>query len=67
VSPDAQGRGYGRALVEHAERALRELGCPKLNLQVRSSNARVIEFYRSLGYDNDEVISLGKRFERDDR
>lgn len=67
VLSDARGRGYGRALVEHAERALRELGCPKLNLQVRSSNARVIEFYRRLGYDNDDVISLGKRFERDDR
>lgn len=65
VSPDAQKRGYGRALVEHAERALQAIGCPKLNLQVRSSNAAVIDFYRGLGYVDDSVVSLGKRFERD--
>jgi ribosomal protein S18 acetylase RimI-like enzyme len=67
VVPEQQGRGYGQALVEHAEHALSELGCPKLNLQVRSSNARVIEFYRRLGYGSDDVISMGKRLERDDR
>jgi len=67
VHPDSQKRGLGRALVAHAERALVELGCPKLNLQVRSSNASVIEFYRRLGYVHDDVISLGKRFEDDTR
>jgi ribosomal protein S18 acetylase RimI-like enzyme len=66
VAPERQHRGYGRALVEHAERALRELGCPKLNLQVRSSNASVLEFYRRLGYLQDDVVSLGKRFEQDE-
>ena len=65
VSPDAQRHGYGRALVEHAERALQAIGCPKLNVQVRSSNSTVIEFYRRLGYVEDSVVSLGKRFEHD--
>jgi ribosomal protein S18 acetylase RimI-like enzyme len=67
VLPDEQGRGYGQALVEHTEQVLRERGCPKVNLQVRTSNARVLDFYRRLGYETDDVISLGKRFERDDR
>ena len=51
----------GRALMQEAERLLIERGCPKINLQVRSSNAGVVEFYRRLGYSVDETVSLGKR------
>jgi ribosomal protein S18 acetylase RimI-like enzyme len=61
VVPDAQGLGYGRALMAHIEAALLARGCPKLNLQVRSSNTAVLAFYRQLGYVQDEAISLGKR------
>ena len=52
---------FGRALMQEAERLLFERGCPKINLQVRSSNVGVIEFYRKLGYSADETVSLGKR------
>lgn len=38
-----------------------ELGCPKVNLQVRTANRRVVEFYRRIGYTVDDVVSLGKR------
>lgn len=65
VDPAVQRRGYGRLLVEHAERALGERGCPKINLQVRGTNAGAVEFYRRLGYLDDDVISLGKRLEHD--
>ena len=51
----------GRALMDEAERLLTERGCPKLNLLVRSTNVDVIAFYRSLGYAQDDVVSLGKR------
>jgi len=54
-------QSYGRALMHEAERLLIERGCPKINLQVRSSNPGVIEFYRKLGYSKDETVSLGKR------
>ena len=40
---------------------LKELGCPKINLQVRDDNTEVIEFYKSIGYHDDKVLSLGKR------
>jgi ribosomal protein S18 acetylase RimI-like enzyme len=53
--------GHGRMLMREAERLLIERGCPKINLLVRSSNAQVIEFYRKLGYAQDEVVSLGRR------
>lgn len=61
VDGSRRGERLGARLMEEAERLLTELGCPKLNLQVRSTNAGVIEFYRRLGYQVDEVASLGKR------
>lgn len=67
VAPEHQRRGYARAIVEEAERLLREAGCPKINLQVRTSNRGVIEFYRKVGYSVDDVVSLGKRLEHDDK
>src|SRR5262245_5901107 len=36
VEPEHRRRGVGRALMEEAERLLRESGCPKINLQVRA-------------------------------
>jgi ribosomal protein S18 acetylase RimI-like enzyme len=49
--------------MEEAERLLRKAGCPKINLQVRTSNAQVIEFYKSIGFKVDDVVSMGKRLE----
>ncbi len=65
AAPTARGIGIGRALVEHVEAALRELGCPKVNLQVRSSNGRVVAFYEHLGYAVDDTVDLGKRLIED--
>ena len=66
VSPRHRKQSYGRALMQEAERLLTERGCPKLNLLVRSSNVEVIEFYRKLGYVQDETVSLGKRLIHDE-
>ena len=66
VSPDHQGSGLGRRMMDEAERLLRAAGCPKINLQVRTSNAEVIEFYEKMGYTRDDVVNLGKRLENDD-
>ncbi len=66
VAPARQGSGCGRKIMEHAERLLRERGCPKINLQVRSTNRDVIEFYRHLGFAQDDVLSMGKRLEADE-
>jgi ribosomal protein S18 acetylase RimI-like enzyme len=61
VDPGHRLRGHARALMAEAERRLVELGCPKVNLQVRASNAEALAFYRALGYDPDGSVSLGKR------
>jgi ribosomal protein S18 acetylase RimI-like enzyme len=61
VAPGHRQKGLGRAIMAQAERLLRSAGCPKINLQVRTSNSGVIAFYDRLGYRLDDVICLGKR------
>jgi len=65
VSPAQQRGGYGRQLMAEAERLMRAVGCAKINLQVRSTNAAVVAFYQRLGFAVDELICMGKRLEQD--
>lgn len=61
VHPKYQRQGHARQLMQQAEAELTTLGCPKLNLQVRAGNEAIIAFYESLGYGDDQSVSLGKR------
>jgi ribosomal protein S18 acetylase RimI-like enzyme len=61
VDPEYRRRGIGSALMRRVESALAEAGCPKLNLQIRSSNAEVRSFYESLGYTVEDRISMAKK------
>ena len=61
VAPDHQKQGHAKALMQQGEALLLARGCPKINLQVRASNAAVLAFYQSLGYQDDQVVSMGKR------
>ena len=61
VAPEHRLKGYGRLLMRQVEEALTARGCPKLNLQVRTGNSEALEFYRKIGYSQDETVSLGKR------
>ncbi|UCD48946.1 MAG: GNAT family acetyltransferase [Phycisphaerales bacterium] len=65
VAPSHRRRGLATRLVREAERQLRRAGCPKINLQVRTSNTDVIAFYEALGFRVDDVVSMGKRLEPD--
>jgi ribosomal protein S18 acetylase RimI-like enzyme len=66
VAVEYRKRGLGQQIVAEAEQLLAKAGCPKVNLQVRTSNQGVIEFYRRVGYVMDDVASMGKRLERDE-
>jgi ribosomal protein S18 acetylase RimI-like enzyme len=66
VAPGLQRQGIASQMMEEAERLLRKAGCPKINLQIRSTNAQVIEFYESIGFKIDDVTSMGKRLEADE-
>ena len=61
VDPAHRHRGYAARLMTRLETLLTDCGCPKLNLQVRTSNAEAVAFYRRLGYVQDEAVSFGKR------
>lgn len=63
VYPECQRQGIASRLMKAAEGGLAKMGCPKVNLQVRSSNAAVVDFYRSAGYAIEDRISMGKRLE----
>ncbi|MEL6725417.1 MAG: GNAT family acetyltransferase [Pseudomonadota bacterium] len=60
VHEDHRRQGIAAQLMARAEAGLKALGCPKLNLQVRGSNEHVVQFYKALGYDVEDRISLGK-------
>jgi ribosomal protein S18 acetylase RimI-like enzyme len=47
--------------MREVEKRLMERGCPKLNVQVRAANSEALQFYRRLGYAQDEAVALGKR------
>jgi ribosomal protein S18 acetylase RimI-like enzyme len=61
VAPEFQRQGVGRCMVEAATTKLKAMGCPKINLQIRTSNIEVIEFYKRIGFALDDVVSMGKR------
>ena len=65
VHPDFQGRGYGQHLMNNVENRLRELGCPKINLQIRAGNDKVFSYYQKLGFVEEKRINMGKRLEDD--
>jgi ribosomal protein S18 acetylase RimI-like enzyme len=61
VALEQRNRGFGRAMMLEAEKRLRDIGCTKLNLQVRANNQDVLSFYQKLGYSVEERVSMGKR------
>jgi len=60
VDPDHRQKGHGRAIMNAAEDWLRQAGIAKLQLLVRSDNAKVQAFYESIGYDEQERIVYAK-------
>jgi ribosomal protein S18 acetylase RimI-like enzyme len=63
VHPGHRARGLGRLLMAAAEDHLTASGCPKVNLQIRTSNSTALSFYQRLGYIRDDVVSMGKRLD----
>lgn len=66
VDPNERGAGRGSELMAAAEIRLRDLGCPKINLQVRATNPDAIAFYERIGFIVDDAVSLGKRLVTDE-
>ncbi len=68
--PRAQGRGYGRLMLETVMGRLEVRGSAGAHLGVSAANSRAFEFYKHLGFvdlvrmgeGSGEVIYMGKRF-----
>lgn len=63
VDPDYRRKGIGKELVKNAIDSLRELGCVKINLQIRAGNKEVEHFYKTLGFKTEDRISMGARID----
>jgi ribosomal protein S18 acetylase RimI-like enzyme len=66
VDPERRGERLGAQMMAEAERLLLDLGCPKINVQIRSGNDAVIGFYDRLGYAPDGALGFGKRLISDE-
>jgi ribosomal protein S18 acetylase RimI-like enzyme len=49
VLPGLRRKGIARSMMDLAEKKLREMGCPKINVMIRKSNKDVLAFYQSIG------------------
>jgi ribosomal protein S18 acetylase RimI-like enzyme len=66
VRPELQRRGIGRAMVEAAETWLRGQGCGRVKLQVERDPGEAVGFYRKLGYEVQDLVSMRKTFKTTD-
>jgi ribosomal protein S18 acetylase RimI-like enzyme len=55
VSPDRQGRGYGRRLLAHAETRAAEQGRGEIRLMTNAAFAANLALYARLGYETDRI------------
>ncbi len=56
--PRAQGRGFGRRMIEQVMDKLRRRGCPGAHLGVSMMNRRAYGFYQHLGFS--ELLRAGE-------
>ena len=61
VDPNYRRKGLGKTMMKAAETYLEQFECPKINLQILAQNHQVIEFYKSIGFPQEDVINMGKR------
>lgn len=66
VAPSRRGQGLGRAMMTAAEAWLGAQGAPKIQFMVRSGNDAAIGFYAALGYEQQDVVTMGRRLDGPD-
>jgi ribosomal protein S18 acetylase RimI-like enzyme len=59
VLPEFRRNAVGKRLVQAAMISLKEIGCIKVNLQIRPTNTEVAAFYKSLGFSVEDRLSMG--------
>lgn len=61
AAPESRLQGIGRRLMRAAEDWLSAIGSPKIQLMVRGDNQAARGFYDALGYEVQDVVTIGKR------
>ncbi len=61
VDPNHQQQRFGATLMEAAETWLKSKGVWKINLLVREDNLDAVGFYQAIGFEQNAVVSLGKK------
>ncbi len=61
--PGSRNQGIGRQLMVAAEDWLKIRGAPKIQLMVRDDNMQARGFYASLGYELQDVVTIGRRLD----
>ena len=59
IAEHARRSGIGKQLIKTALDELKQLGCHKVNLQIRPTNHGVARFYESLGFTIEDRLSMG--------
>ena len=49
--------------MNSVETVLREMGCPKINLQIRTGNDKISVFYQKFGFTYDHIVCMRKLLE----
>ena len=52
--------------MNEIEKKLTDIGCPKINLFISKSNIEVKKFYQSMNYENQDILTYGKRLISDE-
>jgi ribosomal protein S18 acetylase RimI-like enzyme len=60
VDPGCLKSGTGRMLMKASEDWLAQLGCPRIRLMVRTDNLTALGFYKAIGYEDQDVVTLGR-------
>jgi ribosomal protein S18 acetylase RimI-like enzyme len=63
AAPDRRGQGIGHALMKAADNWIIDRGMPMVHVMVRRSNTAVVGFYDALGYEEQDTMVLGRRFD----
>jgi len=58
-----RGESIGRMLMRAAEDWLKQRDCPKIQLMVRQDNAVAQGFYAAIGYEVQDVVTIGLRLD----
>ena len=66
ADPELRRQGLGRLMMQACEAWAQGRGVPKIQLMVRGANLATIGFYKALGYLQEDIVVLGKRFDERD-